>query len=95
MDSEHVSGKAILKDFEDMYKQHPDWLMKKQHKKTDNDDQDIEVIKKVKKDKKSIKVEEDAKVDDLDANQLALDSDEICKYNTPLFLREHHPWRLL
>ena len=29
IDSEHVAGKAILKDFEEMYKKHPDWLIKK------------------------------------------------------------------
>ena len=86
VDSEHVAGKALMKDFEQMYKQHPDWLIRNKNANKDdagaaaeaNEDQ----ISEAKRKKLENMISSNKEIDPLDATKLDLNSPEICKYST-------------
>ena len=91
IDTEHVAGKAIMKDFEDMYKKNPDWLIKKGLKKNDPSaaaaDEAEEDMTNSKKKKIDKMMEENAEIDPLDATKLDLSSEEVRKSpNLSIFL---------
>ena len=87
LDAEHQSGKAILKDYEDMYKQHPDWLIRKtKGKKQEEEPEGMgaaaggdDAVSLAKKKKVQKMIEENKEIDPLDATKLDLTSPEICK----------------
>lgn len=77
MDAEHQAGKTILKELDAMYKDHPDWIIKKGMKPVEGEEELAAMTKKGKKGKKSgaaAEEEEKQRIEDMIANNKEIDA---------------------